>query len=578
VNLKIDGIATSEHIDSSGELLIVENHDISDLIDGKGVLNFEHSNKAEDIVGAVIYAKKIMEKKDCENDRQRAYWDFSKKPFVYIIGELFEDQEHPGAVAVAAMIRYYAAKDERLLVGFSIEGATLEREDYILKESVGRRVAITLRSCNKMAIAGLYDDPKTKSVAKSIRKISSDIADLMKFESPVLDESFMPHDPVLDLHKALEDLNKALTAGMGNVAPGQLTGGAALTKEHITGFQRNRVKAIVRDWDRKRPLKEVLKAALPEVSDDYIHHFTDLAEELALKKSKPSIKLIRVGASHSPNKNQSEAQKKLMEGLYFDPKRKHGGTDFTPGHENYANLITKHRNDAGQNVLVKHPDHSKAAENSTHYYELANDVFGMGKHVPVTNYFKHPVAGVKEIDGDKASQRHHQAMEIIDGAKTPYTMTDEKIASVLKNANKDGSVHKMAIMDSILGADTDRNSGNTLIHPKGHLVNIDNDASFDYDPAMKPWYLRDSQPVHPEAVKWIKGIDPKKLAGRMMDQGHHPITIKHAVGRLMMYQKVADRPDMPIDHMRSIVNNAVRPTFGAARDAEHAEQKKKAAV
>ena len=52
IGLKIDGISTSEHIDSSGELLIIENHDISDLEEGRGVLNFEHSNKAEDIVGS----------------------------------------------------------------------------------------------------------------------------------------------------------------------------------------------------------------------------------------------------------------------------------------------------------------------------------------------------------------------------------------------------------------------------------------------------------------------------------------------------------------------------------------------
>ncbi len=542
----------------------MENHDIDDLVNGKGVLNWEHSNKGEDIIGAVIYAHKILDKKDCENDRQRKYWDFVKKPFVYIIGELFEDEEHPGAIAVAAMIRYYAKKGEKLLTGFSIEGATLERRDYILQESVGRRVAVTLRPCNHTAIAGLYEDPKAKKIAKDIEKMSKSIDEtLVEIDSVILEDEFMPKDPILDLYKAMTDLEKTLEAGMGNVAPSQLTGGAALTREHITGFQRNRLKAVVRDWDRKRPLKEVIKAALPEVSDDYLNHFEEVAEELALKKSR-SNKLVRAGASHSPNPHQSDAQKKLMEGLFFDSSRKFGGPDFNPGHDDYTSQITKHKNDAGQHVMVKGGgEHKNGAKNSTHYYEIANDVFGMGKHVPVTNYFKHPTVN---------SSNHHQAMEIIPKAKTSLAMSDEDAAAAFIKANKDGSVHKMAMMDSILGSDADRHSGNTLLHPKGHLVNIDNDASFDYDFSQKPAYLmNEGEQVHPEAAKWVKGIDAKALAGKMMDQGHHPTTIKHAVGRLMAFQKLSDRPEMSIGHLRETVNAQVRPLFG--KDLEGKDKK-----
>ena len=541
MNLKLDGISTSEHIDSSGELLIIENHDISDLVEGKGVLNFEHSNKAEDIVGAVIYAKKIMKKEDCENDRQRKYWEFSKKPFVYIIGELWEDEEHPGACAVAAMVRYYNKKSEKILVGFSIEGATLERDDYILKESVGRRVAITLRSCNKMAIAGVLDDPREKSVAKSIKKMEHSLAKSFGIESCILEDMFMPKDPILDLHKAVESLAKTMEAGMYNVAPSQLTGQAALTREHISGFQRNRVKAAVRDWDRKRPLKEVLKGALPEVSDDYIGHFEKLAEELALKKNMPSTKLVRIGQRHSPNQGASEDQKKLVEGLYFDynKKPKSGAPDFDPGHEQYTNRITEHKNDAGQAVLVKPNDKygiPKSAENATHYHELARDFFGMGNHVPVTNYFKHP-----HHEGEEG---HHQAMEIIPHAETPLSMDPMRLDEMLDRHEANGTLDKLMIMDHILGGHTDRHMGNSVIDKKGNIHQIDNDRAFTYESAPVPWFTEHhgESPIHPDAAKWVNSLDPKSLVGKMMDQGHSPDTIKNAAATLRAYQKIADRP------------------------------------
>jgi hypothetical protein len=554
MGLKIDGISTSEHIDSSGELLIVKDHDISDLVEGKGVLNWEHSPKSEDTIGAVIYAKKILKKEDCENDRQRKYWDFVKKPFVYIIGELFEDEEHPGAVAVAAMIRYYAKKSEKLLTGFSIEGATLEREDYILKESVGRRVAVTLRPCNKTAIAGLLEDPKTKDIAKSIAAMSDKVnASLIEIDSIILEDQFMPADPVMDLHKAIESLNKTLDAGMGNMAPSQLTGQAALTREHISGYKKNILKAAIRDWNRKRPLKEVVKAALPEVDEEYIHHFVQLAEDLALKKSK-SASLVRSGVEHSHNKNANEDQKKLIEGLYFDPSRHFGGQDFNPGHDDYSSALTRHVNDAGQNVLVKQPD-EKNAENSTHYYELANNFFGMGKHVPVTNHFSHPLRG--ELQSGK--KENAQAMEIVKGAKTPLTMDDTKVDKAVEKAHKNGELHKLMMMDTILGADKDRHMGNTLIHPKGHLVNIDNDTTFDHTAGIHPWYMDKhlGQPVHPDAAAWVKGLDAKGLVGQMADQGHSPATIRNATTALKMYQKLADRPGQTLGFMRDTVQSAL---------------------
>ena len=139
----IDGIGTSEHVDSSSEQMSIQGHDISDLVEGRGVLNFEHDNSVDSIIGHIIFAKKIYGKSDCSNDREKMYWDICGKAFVYIKAELFDAENHAGAAAAAALIRYYHKRKEKILAGFSIEGVTLSRSGNKLERSVGRRLALT---------------------------------------------------------------------------------------------------------------------------------------------------------------------------------------------------------------------------------------------------------------------------------------------------------------------------------------------------------------------------------------------------------------------------------------------------
>ncbi len=167
MGMVIDGISASEHLDSSGEVLKIDGHDISDMLEGRAQINWEHNNDSpEDIIGQIIYARKIKKKSDCEDERQEMFWDSCKVPFVYIRAELFDDEEHPGAVAAAALIRYYKNRGIKVQAGFSVEGATLDKQDNVLKRSVGRRCALTLRPCNKSAISDVYEDSKNKDLAK----------------------------------------------------------------------------------------------------------------------------------------------------------------------------------------------------------------------------------------------------------------------------------------------------------------------------------------------------------------------------------------------------------------------------
>lgn len=183
----LDGIAASEHLDSSGERIEIRGIDISSLtIDG--VLNYEHkSNEASQIVGKITHAKKIFERKDCENDRQRYFWDKIKTPYLYIIGELFDAVGHQGAKDVAAMLRYDEMnkdrddKDVKKLINFSIEGQKLEKRGSLIKKCIARKVSITITPCNKMCEAEELKD--TKDMEKSDKfTIVQDLMQMQKGE------------------------------------------------------------------------------------------------------------------------------------------------------------------------------------------------------------------------------------------------------------------------------------------------------------------------------------------------------------------------------------------------------------
>jgi hypothetical protein len=138
-----------------------------------GVANYEHKegdkktegtgNNGEEIVGRIIYAKKIFNVSDCDTDREERYWDEVKVPFIYGMVRLYDGAGHSGAAALAAQIRDHHANNEPLLVRFSIEGSTLERDKdqpNRLALSVARRVALTLKPCNRTCASGLISDPK----------------------------------------------------------------------------------------------------------------------------------------------------------------------------------------------------------------------------------------------------------------------------------------------------------------------------------------------------------------------------------------------------------------------------------
>lgn len=555
MGLKFDGVATSEHIDSSGEVLWLKGHDISDFNEGKGVFNFEHENsRPDDIIGKVVSAKKIFTKKDCDNDRERKFWDLTKKPFLYVVGELFDDELHPGSIALAAMMRHYAKNAEKILVGMSIEGQTLDREGQNLNRTIGRRIAMTLRPCNKACVADILHDPSTKDfVEKSFGKTES--KKLIEVDNIILNDILDIEKP-LDLVAMAVELEKTLTAGGYDVAPSQLVGGSALQVEHNASKRntRNKFKAVVRDWDRKRPLKEYLKAAMPEVDDKYIDHFTELTDEIHLKKGETP--LIRIDSSHSPNKNQDIDQQNLINGIHWDHM-------IDVPNQGGKNHVIKLQNDNGGHVIVKYPYKSdrgsgfENAQNSTIYHDMAKNFFGLGDNVPTTTYFNHPEHNKAMGDfNDKMKGKYSEdkpfhnpngklfsAMAFQDNASTIYDPKlgvftgDMTPGSVLDQNHKNGTMEKLMMLDYLMGH-TDRAMVNTLASNDGKMIHIDNDEALEYDePASHPYiehFGLEGQSMHPEASKWLNSLDPSEMSKHMKYHGADFDHTEMATDRLNM--------------------------------------------
>lgn len=185
----IHGIAASENIDSSGERISILGMDISSL-DKDGVFNYEHkSDNPEQIVGKVLKARKILSEEDAEDDHQLYFWKKCGVPYLYVMGELFDDYKE-SAKEIAGMFRYDADHKEqngRTVMNFSIEGAKIEKQGMDIVKSIARKVTLTPMPCNKAAVAEMVSiapqKPKKASI-DDLFKIEEVQAELFKGEIP----------------------------------------------------------------------------------------------------------------------------------------------------------------------------------------------------------------------------------------------------------------------------------------------------------------------------------------------------------------------------------------------------------
>lgn len=223
----IHGIAASENIDTSGEIVSIAGLDISSL-DRDGVINWEHkSDQPSQVVGKILKAKKIFSDADCDDDHQLHFWEKCKTPFVYVMGELLDDYSD-SAREVAGKFRYDADhNNERNMMNFSVEGSKISKEGITVTRSIARKVTCTILPCNKMAVAEIVladqKNPKknaidelfkTETVEIEVLNIDSKskLWDLLKKEDP------NKHASKLGIKPFKKDMAGGASAGLASTA------------------------------------------------------------------------------------------------------------------------------------------------------------------------------------------------------------------------------------------------------------------------------------------------------------------------------------------------------------------------
>jgi len=243
---KFDAVAGSELRDIQGEILDVKGADISELEAGQGIVNDNHSNKLPDVIGRVTGAKKIFKVEDCESDRQKYFWNKIKAPYIYVTGELFDDEDHRSARAAAAILRHQHKTDSPLKLKCSVEGGIVERgekDDRILKRTKIKGLALTFTPANNATLVEGVDlnksnNPQEFELIKSISHLARkdvpsfiEMADTLS-EIKILSNVEKIKETILTLKK--NNINKALVAGYGSAgSPTSLTGGGVFQTESI---------------------------------------------------------------------------------------------------------------------------------------------------------------------------------------------------------------------------------------------------------------------------------------------------------------------------------------------------------
>lgn len=236
---EIDMIAGSELRDSQGEILDIAGADISELEAGRGYINDTHKNDIPSVCGRVVGAKKIFGPEDCDDDRQRYYWNKVKSPYIYVKASLFDEHgDHRVAKAVAAVLKHQHADDSPLKLKASVEGGILERgknDERILKRTKIKGVAVCFAPANNATLVEGLNLRKSATTVEEQQLIKS-LIPLAKSHVPTFIETadMLSESKIsVNVHK-INALVKTLSAGYGGAgAPSNLTGGGVLQSESM---------------------------------------------------------------------------------------------------------------------------------------------------------------------------------------------------------------------------------------------------------------------------------------------------------------------------------------------------------
>lgn len=296
-------IAGSELRDSQGETLSVAGADISELIAGRGRLNDNHGKGFANSIGRVTGAKKIFKVEDCETDRHRYYWDKVKSPYIFVEGELYDNEDHANARACGAILRNIHKNDSPLALRASVEGGVIARginDSTHLARTKVHSVAITFTPANQVTLVeplelsksidpaqeaadmhliksvqhlAIKNVPSFRQIERraSAEKISDNLSKIQALSDKLgLDKNLPDINPDVFATNALKkkilrnvakvaEMTKALTAGFGGGgAPTSLTGGGVIQSESleaplpvITGNSKKKKKKKKKKLEKK---------------------------------------------------------------------------------------------------------------------------------------------------------------------------------------------------------------------------------------------------------------------------------------------------------------------------------------
>jgi ribosomal protein S27E len=292
--LWIDCVAGSQLRDTQGEMLSIEGCDISKLENGGAIWTDNHGKGFFNNIGRITYGKKIFKAEDCEDERQRYYWEKIRAPYIYAKGYLYDDEDHPNARAAAAVVRNIHKSDCPLKMKSSVEGGVVSRgisDSTLLARTKLTGVALTLTPANQATLLeplnldkSSYDNAADMNLIKSVlhlaqtdtpsfRHIARDasatkvveniekIAALVRQEGSEICvpskhgilqyalESKIQGNVVkikeLVFKAKQEELGKALTAGYGGAGPPtSLTHGGVLQSEALDDGRRNKASSF----------------------------------------------------------------------------------------------------------------------------------------------------------------------------------------------------------------------------------------------------------------------------------------------------------------------------------------------
>jgi ribosomal protein S27E len=206
---EVFGIGSCQKADNAGETVIAEGMDLSHC----KVLSDEHADDDGNlpfyrIIGGVTKTKIIKSEQECEDAYQQKCWRLVSVPFVYVEGELADDQGHPDAQSAASLLRFCASRPHvPLNIGLSVEGGTIERggqDNKTLLRTLATGFALTIKPANPSCSLFLKHD-----LAKSDRNMKPPARYFEALKKSQAKHSIIENPQQMLLY-TLEKLNKSL--------------------------------------------------------------------------------------------------------------------------------------------------------------------------------------------------------------------------------------------------------------------------------------------------------------------------------------------------------------------------------